>query len=830
VRLLERRRQAWVARERRQAELEARSASLAQRGESLEGDATRAAEALREAEEELARVSAEDEGVRARAASLAAAAGAAQAELESLRAAAAAAGQALNERRAAREAAAGAIRQHQARLQALVDLGERGEGAAEGARKLLAAARSGEVPGEWSLLVDCLSVPAGLEAAAAAALGPYGDALLCDSREAAGAGLAWARERRLPLLVLPEEPVGAAPEGPPSLADSVGAAGRAAAWARELLGRVVVVDDLDAAPEGRLAVTPAGEWRAAHGARSSGAVGGEGSAGALLARRREVEALRAALPDREAAALAAGAAEEAAEAALAAARTALQERQTDYEQARLEQQAAQRESERRKGDLERARHRLDRQRQTLDRLEQERGQLAAARALLADEQHGLETADAGVEHSAGLTAAQEAAAAAETERRAAEALAADQRVRLAEDEQRLNAAVQAARRAVDSGAFLDRQRDDRLREQRALTAERDQRQLSFGNLAQAVGEAQQAAAAARTAQEALTREKQDLGAALAARRAAGVDLGNRLRELMERCHRAEVELAAVETQLRHTGDQWIDATVSAHVLEAVEQEEADEPFALTVDSLMAGWDAAVAEETLAAHSDPEGEIGRLRRQIRALGAINPDAPEQFAEARERYDFLSSQKADLESAREQLEEAIREIDAASRDTFLTAFHEIAAAFDETFKKLFGGGATELRLTDPGDVLETGIDIIVQPPGKKQQNLLLLSGGERALTAAAMLFALLRVRPSPFCVLDEVDAPLDESNVGRFSSMLRDFAGQTQFIVVTHNRGTMEQADTLYGVTMEDRGVSKVLSCTLADPVVAQVQAEAAAARA
>src|SRR5919204_1326888 len=133
----------------------------------------------------------------------------------------------------------------------------------------------------------------------------------------------------------------------------------------------------------------------------------------------------------------------------------------------------------------------------------------------------------------------------------------------------------------------------------------------------------------------------------------------------------------------------------------------------------------------------------------------------------------------------------------------------------FRKLFGGGSTELRLTDPHDVLETGIEVMVQPPGKRRQNLLLLSGGERALTAAAMLFALLKIRPSPFCVLDEVDAALDEANVGRFSATLRDFSAKTQFIVVTHNRGTMEAADTLYGVTMQEKGVSRVLSCTLDD---------------
>jgi chromosome segregation protein len=269
----------------------------------------------------------------------------------------------------------------------------------------------------------------------------------------------------------------------------------------------------------------------------------------------------------------------------------------------------------------------------------------------------------------------------------------------------------------------------------------------------------------------------------------------------------------------------MDAAVAGHSLEVVQADESlDEPLVLSVEGLLEAWNPAEAEKVLSSCSDPEGEIGRLRRQIRALGAVNPDAVDQYAQSRERYDFLTTQRADLEAAREKLEAAIREIDLASRETFMRAFREIADAFDEMFKKLFGGGATELRLTDPDDVLETGIDVIVQPPGKKQQNLLLLSGGERALTASAMLFALLKVRPSPFCVMDEVDAPLDEGNVGRFTGILREFSARTQFIVVTHNRGTMEAADTLYGVTMQERGVSKVLSCTLGDPLVALVEAE------
>jgi chromosome segregation protein len=230
-----------------------------------------------------------------------------------------------------------------------------------------------------------------------------------------------------------------------------------------------------------------------------------------------------------------------------------------------------------------------------------------------------------------------------------------------------------------------------------------------------------------------------------------------------------------------------------------------------------------AEEALARVPDPEAEIQRLRRQVRAMGAINPNAVEEYERQSERSKFLTAQKQDLETAREQILGAIEEIDLASKGIFQKAFIEIDAAFDEMFRRLFGGGSTELRLTDPNDILETGIEVMVQPPGKRRQNLLLLSGGERALTAAAMLLALLKIRPSPFCVLDEVDAPLDETNVGRFGAVLREFARQTQFIMVTHNRGSMEAADTLYGVTMQEKGVSRVLSCTLDDDLAQEAAA-------
>jgi chromosome segregation protein len=859
VQELERLRQAWLARARRQAELEARAQSLEGRLRSLDQDLVRARTAVEDAEAELQRLAAERESFLKSASEQQQRARALAAELDSLRETARKAEQGLGAARTASDAAARAHQNHAARLQALSELGERGEGAAAGAKMLLNAARSGQVPGRWSLLVDGLQVPEGLEKAVEAALGVYSDALLCDSEEHPLAALGWLRARKATALVLPGMP-GGERESVPATAITItnydhdheedgrrlGALVRgephAVAWARYLLAEAVLCDSLEEAQALRqqhshtpthphphtIWVTPTGEWLTWSGAVSGGPQGVEGSAAAALARRREVERLQQEAPALEAAAGEAREALRRAEAEVRQTQSAAREKQSLAEKARLEHQAQLRDADRRNQDVERARHRLERLRQEVARVEQEQGAAVASLAKVREDQaQGLDPEEQAGENGP-LAAAEEAARKAEAERRTAEARVADLRVALAEQEQRLQGAVAASRRAVEGGAFLDRQRADRLQEQRALTAEREQRKLTFTTLAAEAAAAEGVRAGAREELAALSERRTRLTQTLNQARAGAQDLGNRLRELMERCHRAEVELTAVEAQRQNLGQQWLDAMVSGHSLEISEAEQLDEPLQLTIEGLLETWDADEAELTLGSYSDPEAEIGRFRRQIRALGAVNPDAVEQFAETQERFEFLTSQRADLDSAREQLEAAIRDIDAASRDTFMRAFEEIAAAFDLMFKKLFGGGATELRLTDPADVLETGIDIIVQPPGKKQQNLLLLSGGERALTASAMLFALLKVKPSPFCVMDEVDAPLDESNVGRFSNLLREFSARTQFIVVTHNRGTMEAADTLYGVTMEERGVSKVLSCSLADPVVAQVEAEQHAA--
>ena len=198
-----------------------------------------------------------------------------------------------------------------------------------------------------------------------------------------------------------------------------------------------------------------------------------------------------------------------------------------------------------------------------------------------------------------------------------------------------------------------------------------------------------------------------------------------------------------------------------------------------------------------------------------MGAINMMAVEEYTEAEQRFEFLSGQRQDLLDSIQDTAQAIEEIDSVCRKQFKEAFEAVNAGFSETFIHLFGGGHGELRLLEEAGEADAGVEIVAQPPGKKLQNVLLLSGGEKALTALALLIALFRYRPSPFCVLDEVDAPLDEANVDRFAAMVREMSRQTQFIVITHSKRTMEVATMLYGVTMEEPGISKVVSVRLSE---------------
>ncbi len=209
------------------------------------------------------------------------------------------------------------------------------------------------------------------------------------------------------------------------------------------------------------------------------------------------------------------------------------------------------------------------------------------------------------------------------------------------------------------------------------------------------------------------------------------------------------------------------------------------------------------------------DVAQLRDEIKRLGDVNVNAIEEYKEVSERYTFLKTQHDDLVEAEKTLIGIIEELDSAMRKQFKEKFTQITREFDKVFKELFGGGTGTLELMEDQDILDAGVRIIAQPPGKKLQNMMQLSGGEKALTAIALLFAIQNLKPSPFCLLDEIEAALDESNVGRFAKYLHKLTKHTQFIVITHRRGTMERADRLYGITMQEKGVSTLVSVNLID---------------
>jgi chromosome segregation protein len=279
---------------------------------------------------------------------------------------------------------------------------------------------------------------------------------------------------------------------------------------------------------------------------------------------------------------------------------------------------------------------------------------------------------------------------------------------------------------------------------------------------------------------------------------------------------AEADLS----HLAHTCEDAVNATLDEVIVEVdrLEAEGRTTPDASVVladepdeDDLTAPAASVVAAEqrTMSA----EEAIAALRGKIERLGPVNMMAIEQFDELETRHVFLTTQRKDLTESIAQTTEAIKRIDETTRSRFVEAFAAINTNFQQTFSTLFGGGRAGLTLLDESDPLESGIEIIAQPPGKRLQSVQLLSGGEKALTAIALMFGMFKFKPSPFCVLDEIDAPLDDANIGRFVEMLRGMQQHTQFIIITHSRKTMEIADRLYGVTMEEPGISKLISVQL-----------------
>jgi chromosome segregation protein len=225
-----------------------------------------------------------------------------------------------------------------------------------------------------------------------------------------------------------------------------------------------------------------------------------------------------------------------------------------------------------------------------------------------------------------------------------------------------------------------------------------------------------------------------------------------------------------------------------------------------------GLARVVGDYHLRAPPDAEthARIGELTVLIERMGSVNLDAVREHEEAEKRFVFYSEQKADLDKALADLERAIQQMNRESKRLFSETFEAVNLRFQDVFPRMFRGGRAALRLTNPEDLLETGIDILAQPPGKKLSNIELMSGGEKALTAVSLIFAIFQIKPSPFCILDEVDAPLDEANVARYNELIRSMTDRSQFILITHVKRTMQMADVLYGVTMQEPGVSRLVS--------------------
>ena len=694
-------------------------------------------------------------------------------------------------RRVAHEAARAAFTQLESRVSSLRELQARYEGCTRGAASVLAR------DPEASLLATLLRVPLHLERAVAAALGTrLGQVVVPDSRVAVDA-VRWLQDAGGGrATILPRDPDRRAAVIVPAgrrLLDQIEVDPQHWALAEAVLGHVLLADDLDGAlaiwreaTHAVTVVTVVGEALDPHGAVTGGSE--PPLEETLLVRARELRELEGALVESEGVV-----------AAEAEALAALQRRTEDtagkiaaveerLQALRLERLAAEKDRE---------------------RLDEERARITTELEVGALEATGLAGADDRVvEELSGL----------EERRTRAEESATAKREALAERQVALGAwreAHAAAERALTAAAVRVAAVTERLRAVEATVSRgregvrelEERRAIAVQHGAEATDGAAVAAAEAIAADEArqlasthvatLSAERERLRAAIAAAEArfsadeqAEQAVRGQLEALRERRGRAEVTVVERRMSIGH--------------LEAQLAERYDLGLAALAD-------VAVAEEGI--EEERVARVEALRRRIVQLGDVNPAALTELEEIRTRYDFLVEQRTDLERSLDDLKRTIIKLTRESRHRFEETFEAANEKLAEMFPKLFPGGKAQLELVTLEEGGEPGVEIVVQPAGKKLQHLSLLSGGEKALTATALVLSLFLIRPTPFCLLDEVDAPLDEANIGRFNQIVRDMAQTSQFVLITHNRRTMEVADTLYGITMEQPGVSKIVSVKL-----------------
>jgi chromosome segregation protein len=736
-----------------------------------------------------------------------------------LTAAAAEAEQARGRAAAERERLAAAKRDLQARLAAVQARREANEAVARAVGGDAAAALAAGQAGVVGPLAPALAVDAGYEAAVAAALGPDAGAVLVADADAAAAAVERLHADglgRLTLLLADRPaPAGEVPT-PLRLAAHVRAAGPAGAAVSRLLERVLVAEDLAAARAvlarnpGHRVVTRAGEL-VAHDRIEGGAAP---EAATLATRHAALEAaaeaqrldgeLEAVARSEDAAAAALAAAEERvteATAAVDASDAAIGAAADQLTRASEEQRLLEREREAATAS----------QAELGDALARDQARLAEVEALLAAASGPAPSGPAAAQAGPpGPGTAERAARATAAERAAERALQARVALSTVTERHRLLAARE---RALRERAQAESQAQARRARVRAARLEGARRAAEAATLAgRVLARLEQSLALATAERDRLLAEVEQARAELAEasghRRAASGEL----EELRARSRSADA--AEVEARVR-------DDDLARRMLEefGIDPEHAIKEYVLDHPPPAAGA-AAPGERAPDPRELPDAELRRaaatLERRLTLLGRVNPLALEDFRALEERHAFLAGQLADLKDSRRDLLKVVRAVDARVREVFGEAFTDVAREFERTFTLLFPGGEGSLVLTDPDDLLTTGVEVEARPPGKRLRRLSLLSGGERSLVALAFCFAVFRARPSPFYVLDEVEAALDDVNLQRFLALLDDVREHAQLLVVSHQRRTMEAADVLYGVSMQAGGLSKVLSQRLRGP--------------
>lgn len=673
------------------------------------------------------------------------------------------------------------------RLESLQELEKNLSGYSDGVRALLGdPVQAVRFAG---MAADFLEVPQALETAVEAATGERLQALLLNDAEEARAAVSYLQGgagRATFLLPDVSPPRLSGPGGGIPLAEHVGLRAGAPSAATNLLAGVYLVDSLEPylaepLPAGILLVTRSGETLNFRGEYAGGGV--SEPARGVLHKKREIAELSRDLIGEQALLAELQAVREGQRSAKAAGENRLQELGGFLHQVELRSVSGRKELERFHADLARLEERLEVLSFEEDQLHEERERLQAQHRQSSSRQDECTARRQHLEQS--LADLQDQARNIRRDLAVQRDALTARKVALAASEER----ERNSRKRLEQLGQL--QKDLELRRERAKL------QLAEGDQRRTLLQEEQNQAAVRI--ELLHRKRTEEKAAESQALSHWEDRRERiqaqellLKSLRERLDEHQRQKSALHLKIREL------AMEAEHLRDNCMERHRVDLDALSEPEAPLDVDAA------------RRRLDDLRRQVEAMGEVNLMAIEQFEELDQRQQFLSAQQEDLRSSMEDLHKAIQKINRTTRSRFRETFDQINAQFQTVFPRLFRGGRAELVLTDEQDLLETGVDIIVQPPGKKLQNISLLSGGEKALAATALIFSIFLIKPSPFCLLDEVDAPLDDANIGRFNEMILEMSDLSQFIIITHNKKTMEIADPLYGVTMEEPGISRIVS--------------------